>query len=146
LEQDHSSNSRSTRNKLLKCLDTDLLVAILREKEEAKKHMTKLDMEGRQATTSVSAFELFYGAHKSRSIEENVRESRKLLSRLLVLPLATSSAERAGNIFATFEKKGDAIDFRDAMIAGIALENRLTVVTRNKSDFVRVPGLSIEEW
>jgi tRNA(fMet)-specific endonuclease VapC len=108
--------------------------------------MSKLDTEGRQATTSVSAFELFYGAHKSRLIEENVKESRRLLSRLLVLPLATSSAERAGNIFATLEKKGESLDFRDAMIAGIALENRLTVVTRNKSDFARVPGLSVEEW
>ena len=122
------------------------MVAILRKKEEAEKHMTKLDREGRQATTSVNAFELFYGAHKSKSIEENVKESRKLLSRLLVLPLATGSAERAGNVFAILEKKGNAIDFRDAMIAGIALENRLTVVTRNKSDFARVPGLSIEEW
>jgi tRNA(fMet)-specific endonuclease VapC len=108
--------------------------------------MTRLDTEGRQATTSVNAFELFYGAHKSRSTEENVQQSRKLLSRLLVLPLATSSAERAGKIFATLDKKGDAIDFRDAMIAGIALENRLTLVTRNKSDFARVPGLSTEEW
>jgi tRNA(fMet)-specific endonuclease VapC len=130
----------------VKCLDTDLLVAILREKEEAKNHMTRLDAEGRQATTSVTAFELFYGAHKSRSTEENVNQSRKLLSRLLVLPLTTNSAERAGNIFAALEKKGATIDFRDAMIAGIAMENRLPLVTRNKSDFARIPGLSFEEW
>ena len=108
--------------------------------------MSLLDTEGRQATTSVNAFELFYGAHKSRMIDENVRESRRLLSRLLILPLATSSAERAGSIFAALEKKGVSLEFRDAMIAGIALENRLTVVTRNKSDFARVPGLAIEEW
>ncbi len=78
--------------------------------------------------------------------EENVRATRRLLSRLLVLPLATSSSEKAGNIFATLEKKGAPMDFRDAMIAGIALENKLTVVTRNKKDYTRVPGLSVEEW
>jgi len=108
--------------------------------------MTMLDTEGRQATTSVNAFELFYGAHKSRATEENVKQTRKLLFRLLVLPLATGSAERAGNIFAALEKKGEPIEFRDAMIAGIALENRLAVVTRNRSDFARIPGLSVEEW
>lgn len=47
--------------------------------------------------------------------------------------MAVSSAERAGSIFATLERKGAGLDFRDVMIAGIALENRLTVVTRNKT-------------
>ena len=127
-------------------MDTDLLVAILRRKDEARGIVDQLDAAGRQATTSVNAFELFYGAHKSGQSEENVRQTRRILSRLLVLPLSVSTAERAGNIFATLEKKGRALDFRDAMIAGIALENGLTVVTRNKRDYSRVPGLSIEEW
>ncbi len=78
--------------------------------------------------------------------EENVRATRRLLSRLLVLPLAIGSSEKAGSIFAILEKKGATVDFRDAMIAGIALENKLTVVTRNKKDYARVQGLSVEEW
>ena len=130
----------------MKCLDTDLLVAIIRGKDEAKRKVSLLDTEGRQATTTVNAFELFYGAHKSRMTDENVRQTRRLLSRLLLLPLAVASAERAGSIFASLEKKGMPLDFRDAMIAGIALENRLTIVTRNRSDYARVPGLSVEEW
>jgi len=130
----------------VKCLDTDLLVAILRRKDDAKEKADQLDREGRQATTTVNAFELFYGAYKSRLAEENVRQTRRLLSRLLVFPLGVDSAQKAAGIFATLEKKGARLDFRDAMIAGIALENRLPVVTRNKSDYSKVPGLSIEEW
>ncbi len=38
-----------------------------------------------------------------------------------VLPLGLTSAEIAGNIFAAFEKKGAALDFRDAMLAGLTL-------------------------
>lgn len=34
----------------------------------------------------------------------------------------------------------------DLKIAAIALENSWTVVTANKSDFGRVPGLSIVDW
>ncbi len=130
----------------MKCLDTDLLVAILRTKEEARRKMDQLDKEGRQATTSVTAFELFYGAHKSKMTEKNVAETRTLLSRLVVLPLGLGSAENAGNIFATLEKKGAALETRDAMIAGVALDNNLTLVTRNTRDYARVPGLSVEEW
>ncbi len=69
----------------MKCLDTDFLVGILRRQEGAEKKVGLLDEEGRQATTSVSVFELFYGASKSKKAEESVKESHKLLSRLLVL-------------------------------------------------------------
>ncbi len=130
----------------MKCLDTDLLVGILRRQKGAEKKVGLLDQEGRQATTSVSAFELFYGASKSRMVEESVKESQRLLSRLLVLPLSLGAAEKAGSIFGALEKKGLALDFRDALIAGIAIENNLTLVTRNRKDYGRVPGLSIEEW
>jgi tRNA(fMet)-specific endonuclease VapC len=34
----------------------------------------------------------------------------------------------------------------DLKIAAVALTNRLTVLTRNRRDFGRVPGLVIEDW
>jgi tRNA(fMet)-specific endonuclease VapC len=38
------------------------------------------------------------------------------------------------------------IGTQDRKIAAIALANQLTVVTCNRSDFARIPGLVLEDW
>ena len=130
----------------MRCLDTDLLVAILRGKEEAWKKVAELDEEEKGATTSINAFELFFGANKSARQNENIKEASKLVERLTVFPLDLSSSRRAAEISARLVAKGEIIDFRDAMKAGIAIENNLTLVTRNNSHFKRIKDLKLELW
>ena len=61
----------------MKCLDTDFLVAILRAKSDAESKMESLDAEGDNATTTINAFELFYGAHKSTK-KTNLEHFRRI--------------------------------------------------------------------
>jgi len=130
----------------MKCLDSDLLVAILRGKQEARRVVEELDGENRGATTSVNAFELYFGACKSERKKENLIEATRLLDRLIVYSLDLATSRRAAEISAGLGSRGEAIDFRDAMIASIAVENGLTLVTRNESHFRRIKGLQIETW
>lgn len=130
----------------MKCLDTDFLVGVLRGRIEAEHKMTELDAQGRCGTTSVNAFELFYGAHRSSEERRNVEETKKLLERLNVFPFDTEASEEAGENLANLAKRGEAIDYRDAMVASIAKINGLTLVTRNKGHFSRVKGLALETW
>ena len=130
----------------MKCLDTDLLVAILRGAEDARGKMEELDREGRHNTTAINSFELFYGAHKSAQRRSNLDKTKVLLERLDVLPFRRESAEAAGEALAELSTKGDSIDFRDAMIAGIVKSHGLTLVTRNTRHFGRVKGLRLESW
>jgi tRNA(fMet)-specific endonuclease VapC len=114
--------------------------------ESAKVKMVEMDREGRHSTTAINAFELFYGAYKSNQRLTNVEKTKALLERVDVLPFESISSERAGEILAELSVRGDPIDFRDAMIAGIAKANGLSLVTRNKEHFARVKDLKIELW
>jgi tRNA(fMet)-specific endonuclease VapC len=77
---------------------------------------------------------------------ENLKETLRLLDRLNVIPLDFSSSKRAAEISAKLGATGEPIDYRDTMIAAIALENDLTLVTRNKSRFSRIKSLKLETW
>ncbi len=77
---------------------------------------------------------------------ENLKETIRLLDRLNVLPLDFSSSKRAAEISAKLGAAGEPIDYRDALIAAIALENDLTLVTRNKAHFSRIKGLKLKTW
>jgi len=130
----------------MKCLDSDVLIAILRGKLEVQPMVDELDNESSGATTAINAYEIYFGANRSQRKEENIKEATKLLERLTIFPLELAAARKAAEISAKLAKKGEAIDFRDAMVAAIALQNGLTLVTRNKVHFGRIRELRMEKW
>jgi len=62
------------------------------------------------------------------------------------LPLNDEAANRAGRVRAELEAVGKMIGPNDLLIAGIALANNLTLVTNNRGEFARVPGLKLDDW
>jgi len=55
------------------------------------------------------------------------------------------SSKHAGKILADLEKKGEIIDFRDVLIASIAITTDTTLFTRNISHFERIEGIKLYE-
>ena len=130
----------------MKCLDTDLLIAILWGKQEAYDVVGELEQEPKAATTAINTFEVFYGAYKSQMKSQNLKEADKLLAKLEIVPLELSSSRKAAEISGKLSEKGQPIDYRDAMIAGIAVVNDMTLVTRNSDHFHRVKELKLQPW
>jgi tRNA(fMet)-specific endonuclease VapC len=125
-------------------IDTDLLIDLLRNEEEVVAFITEIEKETNLlSTTSINAFELYYGAHKSKKFEQNLQATRTLLTRLIVLPLTTRSAQKAGHIFAELEKEGQPIGLRDTFIGAIALTKGFSIATRNTVHFNKIKGLKI---
>jgi predicted nucleic acid-binding protein len=105
-----------------------------------------IDENTKAATTAINAFEVFYGAYRSERKTENTKEATKLLEKLFVIPLDAASSRRTAELLAKLAEKGQTVDYRDAMIAGVVLENELTLVTRNTAHFKRIAGLKREKW
>ncbi len=63
-----------------------------------------------------------------------------------MLKFTSTSAKISGEILSKLEKKGEAIDFRDVMIASIVIENDVALYTRNVKHFERVEGLKLYEF
>ena len=52
----------------------------------------------------------------------------------------------SGDIYSRLRQDGTLIDDIDLLIAGIAIENEMALVTNNENHFKRIPGLKIENW
>ena len=125
-------------------IDTDILIDLLRNKKEAVVLVAGLEEKKFLLTTTVvNVFELHYGAHKSRQPEKNLQATKKLLDRLVILPLTPRSAQKAGHIYAELETMGQSIGLRDTLIGAIALTREYSVTTCNTEHFKKITDLKI---
>jgi len=125
-------------------LDSDILIDFLRGDRETVKTIRRLEEEYELATTSVNLFELYYGAYKTGR-SKNIKAVDELASRLEVSAVTEKSAKISGKIIAELESDGEVIDFRDALIAAVVIENNAILFTRNVKHFRRVKGLKLFE-
>ena len=121
------------------CLDTDFLIDILRKKEEPLKWLIK-NTDKQLFTTTINLFEIFYGAYKSKNNNE-LKACEELSDTFSVVSLSKEAAKTAGKIASSLEREGKTIDFRDIMIASIAITENASLKTFNTKHFSRINGL-----
>ena len=127
------------------CLDTTILVDLERGRQSAYDLIESLVSKSyRLVTTAVNVFEMSYGAHKSTKSEKNLEGLIALVEDLTIWDFNVESGLLSGKLLHEAELKGETIGFRDIFIASIALANGCQrVVTRNKKDFERIPGIHV---
>ena len=96
--------------------------------------------------SAVSAYELEYGAAKSKWGKRTRNIMRMFLSSFEIIPFSDKDAISAGIIRADLELKGTPIGAYDNMIAAQGTSRSLTIITHNIDEFQRVSGVSLEDW
>ncbi len=129
------------------CLDTDFLVALLRNNPQAVEKASQLVEKNEKITiTSITLTELFLGAFKSRKKEHNIKAIKELVENIELLDFDSVAAEKSAKIIFELEKKGLKIGSMDSIIAGIVLSHKEKLVTNNSKHFNRIKGLKIINW
>ena len=96
--------------------------------------------------SSVTVFELEYGAAKSNWGERTKQKLAMFLAPFNILPFTPDDAIYAGSIRAQLEKQGTRIGPYDVQLASQAISRNLIFVTHNTGEFHRVPNLKLEDW
>lgn len=126
-------------------LDTNICIFTIKNKPERVRTRFNLNT-GRMCISSVTLMELVYGAEKSQAPERNLAVVEGYVSRLEVLDYDGQAAIHSGQIRAELARKGSPVGPYDQMIAGHARSRGLIVVTNNRREFERIPGIRTEDW
>ena len=131
------------------CLDTNVIIFAMNRRNTVI--VARLSTELRAGTTllvpAIVRFELEYGIAKS----DRPAASRASLERLMAAGFEQAvfdltDAREAADIRAHLESQGMPIGPFDYLIAAQARRRRAALVTLNKREFERVPGLIVTDW
>ena len=131
------------------CLDTNVIIhAINRRRPEFAARISEELQAGRTLIVpAIVRFELEYGLAKSQRREANSAILATLLARGFEQPaFDLDDAAEAGDIRAALEAKGAPIGPYDLLIAAQARRRGAALVTMNRREFERVPGLMVTDW
>ena len=134
-------------------LDSNVISEIIKP-EPSFSVIKKLAEHSGDCAISVTTWhELIYGIEQleesyrktqlSNFIQNDVKQSFR------IIPYTENTAKLHAEIRAKLKKEGILLPFADSQIAAIALENRMTLATKNTKDFVQITKyfpIKLENW
>lgn len=132
--------SASNRRSLL--LDTNIIIAVFAGYQDLK---WQIAYDVQYSIPCIVVGELIYGAHVSSDVKSNLKEIEAFIDSMTIVGCDSETAIHFGKLKSELRKRRKLIPDNDIWIAGIALQNRLTLITRDPH-FKAVPDLTVEEW
>ena len=125
------------------CLDTNVIIDILRGDQETVNKINELERSNMLATTFINLFELYSGVFLSSKKEENFNKIENFLPKLILINLSHLSTLIGGQIKANLKTRGQIVESRDLLIASITIAEGFALLTKNKKHFENIPGLKL---
>lgn len=127
-------------------LDTDISSYIMKRFTPALVERVKTFSVRELKVSAVTVFELEFGILRSDRADSLRLVVQAFLENVEILPWTPAAAIHSGAIRAELADSGKQIGAYDLQIAGHARSLGATLVTHNRKEFSRVPGLRWEDW
>jgi predicted nucleic acid-binding protein len=118
-------------------VDTDVMVDLTRNNQAAIEYVDRL--RGRWSISTITSLELIAGARNQRE----TAEIDLILSAYPSVPPSEEIARRAYYLMKTYARSHGLRTF-DSLIAATALEEGLTLATKNRKHFHMIGGLKLD--
>ena len=126
-------------------LDTNILSELVRHPQGAVAQAIARVGENAVCTSIIVASELRFGAAK-RNAPRLAAQVEAILRAIEVRPFDTPADHEYARLRLHLEQAGTPIGPNDMLIAAHALAIESILITANKGEFSRVPGLTVENW
>jgi tRNA(fMet)-specific endonuclease VapC len=121
-------------------VDTDWVIDYLKARTQAVQLLQSLASEG-LSISIITYGEVYEGIVDSPDSARHERGLLDLLSWVEVITLTQSSMKLFAELRSDLRRQGQLITDFDLLIAATAIEKNLTLITRNRRHFERVPNL-----
>jgi tRNA(fMet)-specific endonuclease VapC len=123
-------------------IDSDRVADALAGRSDARRLLASLSRDG-LALSVMTYGEIYEGIYFARDPRAAEAGFRLFLRGVDVLPLGRTILRRFARIRGDLRRQGLLLGDPDLLIAATAIHHGLTLVTRNRQHFQRVPGLAL---
>lgn len=127
-------------------LDTDTCIGLIRRRSPAALRRLRSRSVGQVGVSSITLSELAFGAARSSDPERCRAALEEFLLPLELAHYGEDAAFAYGSVRAALASSGTPIGPVDTLIAAHAVALGVTLVTRNRREFERVPELRVDDW
>ena len=119
-------------------VDTDILIDVGRGDKRAVEYVERKEGEAALAVSVVTVMELLVGCANKKE----QRALERFIGRFDVLPITESISERAVGLLKRY-RLSHGLLIADALIAATAIENGISLVSKNQRDYRFIDGLKL---
>ena len=128
-------------------IDTDILSYFFKGDENVGGKVVEYIKEYEKLNVSIiTQFEIIRGLEHKQAKKQIKRFLDFIESKGNILNLSEASIMKSAKIYGDLKRKGITIGSLDLLIAGIALENNLQLITNNEKHYRDIEGLEIDNW
>lgn len=121
------------------CLDTDVCIDYLRDREPGSSYFLKAVESHQCLVSAITAYELLFGAKLMKSFQ-NIDG---FLNGFIILPFDSEVARKAAEIHAELRNERKEIGLPDIFIAATCLVKNLPLLTGNVKHYSRIKKLKL---